>query len=90
MIKSAFVLVLSAALLGSVAFAQDTKTQQETIAARLERIEQAVARLDQKVSSNEGGSMMMSGCPMMNRMMGGHDKQRRRSPNNQWQETPAK
>ena len=90
MIKSAFALVLSAALIGSVAFAQDRKTQQETIEARLERIEQSIARLDRKLSSGDGSSMMMEGCPMTNEMMGGRGKQKNRSPNSQWQESPAK
>ena len=80
--------------MGSVAFAQDRKTQQETIEARLERIEQVVARLDRKLSSNEGGSMMMGGCPMMNGMMSGMmgDKGGRtdRSPNSQWHDSPEK
>jgi hypothetical protein len=88
MIKSAFALVLSAALIGSVAFAQDKKTQQDTIEARLERVEQAVARLDRKLASGEGSSIMMEGCPMMNEMMGGQGKQKNRSPNSQWQESP--
>jgi hypothetical protein len=90
MTKSAFTLVLSAALIGSVAFAQDNKTQQETIEARLARIEQSIARLDRKLSSGDGGSMMMEGCPMMKEMMGGRGKQKHRSPNSQWQESLAK
>jgi hypothetical protein len=90
MTKSAFAFVLSAALIGSVAFAQDKETAQESAEARLERIEQAVARLDRKLSSNEGGSMMMDGCPMMSGTMGGQDKQKNRSPNSQWQDAPAR
>jgi hypothetical protein len=90
MTKIAFFLVLSAALIGSVAFAQDEKAQQETIEARLERIEQSIARLDRKLSSGDGSSMMMGGCPMMNEMMGGRGEQKHRSPNSQWQESTAK
>lgn len=90
MTKSAFALVLSAALIGSAAFAKDKKTPQETTEARLERIEQAIARLDRKVSSRDGGPMMMEGCPMMNGMMGGKDKLKDRSPNGQWQDSPAR
>jgi hypothetical protein len=90
MTKSAFALVLSAALIGSVAFAQDKETKQESVGARLERIEQAVARLDRKLSSGDGSSMMMGGCPMMNGMMSGPDKQKNPSPNNQWQDSPAR
>ena len=90
MTKSAFALVLAAALMGSVAFAQDRKTQQETIEARLDRIEQAVARLDRKLSSNESGSMMMGGCPMMNGMMRNKGGRTDRSPNSQWHDSPEK
>ncbi|MPZ46570.1 MAG: hypothetical protein GEV05_24910 [Betaproteobacteria bacterium] len=90
MTKSAFALVLSATLIGSAAFAEVKKTQQETIEARLERIEQAIARLDRKVSSGDGASMMTGGCPMMNGMMGGKDKLKDRSPNSQWQDSPAR
>jgi hypothetical protein len=88
--KIALVLVLSAALIGSAAFAQDRRTHEETIEARLERLEQAVDRLDRKLSSGHGSSMMMEGCPMMDEMMGSRGKHKHRSPNSQWQESPAK
>ena len=88
MSKTVFAVFLTAVLTGGAALAQDGKGQQ-SIEARLERIEQAVARLDQKLSARGSGAMM-AGCPMMDGVMGGGEGRGDRSPNKQWQEAPAK
>jgi len=79
----AFIAALS---VGGVAVAQD-RNLQSSIEARLERLEQAIARLEKQLSARAGGGMMescqdmMSGGMMgggMGGMMGGGQ------PNNQW------
>jgi ferritin-like metal-binding protein YciE len=86
--KSISALVIAAALIGGVAFAQDRSEARDSIEARLERIEKSIARLEQRLSS-QGGGAMMHGCPMMQGMMGGAGR-RGNSPNEQWQDAPAR
>ena len=83
--KRIFAVVVTAALVGDVAFAQDRNEARDSIEARLERIEKSIARLEQKVSS-QGSGAMMDGCPMM----GGGTDHRGGSPNEQWQEAPTR
>ena len=87
--KSIFAVVVAATLVGGVAFAQDRNEARASIEARLARIENSIARLEQRVSS-QGSGTMMEGCPMMQGMMGGSGNRRGGSPNEQWQEAPAR
>lgn len=71
MSKGTLAVVIAASVVGGVAFAQD-RAPLGSVEARLDRIEQAIVRLEQKVSSRGGGGMM-EGCRDMmgGGMMGG-------------------
>jgi hypothetical protein len=80
--KSIFAALIAASLLGGVALAQSGSAQ-GSLETRLERVEQAIARLEQKLSPRGGGGGMMEGCRdmmggRMGGMMGGGE------PNDQW------
>ena len=87
MSKSTLAAVIAASVVGGVAFAQD-RTPQSSVEARLDRIEQAIARLEEKASTRGDGGMM-EGCRDMmgGGMMGGRDGRRGGSPNDQWRES---
>lgn len=87
MSKSTLAVVIAASVVGGVAFAQD-RTPQASVEARLDRIEQAIARLEQKFSNRAGGGMMQGCRDMMGGgMMGGRGGRRGGSPNDQWRES---
>lgn len=79
MTKGTLAIVIAASMVGGVAFAQDSAPQ-GSVEARLDRIEQAIARLAQKVSTRGGGGMM-EGC---RDMMGGGGMMGRGAPNDDW------
>lgn len=83
--KSTIGIVLAAMLLGGAAVAQD-RGPQDALKARLESVEQALARLEQKVLARTSG--MMEGCRgMMSDGAAGGGMMRgvaRSSPNEQW------
>ena len=87
--KRIFAVVVTAALVGDVAFAQERNEPRDSIEARLERIEKSIARLEQRLSS-QGSGAMMDGCRMMQGMTGGGADCRGGSPNEQWQEAPTR
>ena len=86
MTKGTLAIVIAASVVGGVALAQD-KAPQGSLEARLDRIEQAIARLEQRFSRRGDGGRM-EGCRDMMRggMMGGREGRRDRSPNDQWRE----
>lgn len=86
MSRTILAVVIATSLVGGVALAQDSSPQ-GSLEARLERIEQAIARLEEKLSARGGGGMM-DGCRDMMRggMMGGREGRRGGSPNDQWRE----
>lgn len=77
--------VVAASLIGGVALAQDRSPG--SVEDRLERIERAIARLEERVT-DRGERGVMDGCRDMmgGGMMGGRESRRGGSPNNQWLE----
>lgn len=86
MSKAAFAVIIAASFGMGVAIAADGAAG-SSLEARLERIEQAIARVEQRLSAGAGGGMM-EGCRDMMRggMMGGREGRRGGSPNDQWQQ----
>lgn len=76
--------IIGVSIAGGVAIADD-RPDRSALQARLDRIEQAIARLEQKLSARGDGGGMMEGCREMmgGGMMGGS---RRSGPNEQWRE----
>ena len=86
MIKRTLAVAVSAAVVAGAAFAQQATDSGASLERRIERIEQAVARIEKKLSASSEGTMdgcrgMMGGGGMMGdgMMRGG-----RGSPNDQW------
>lgn len=82
--KTVLAIVTGVSIAGGVAVADD-RPERGALQARLDRIEQAIARLEQKLSAREDGGGMMEGC---REMMGGGmmGRSRRSGPNDQWGE----
>jgi hypothetical protein len=91
--KTILAAVVAVSLVGGAALAQDAPPEKST-EARLERIEHALARLEQRLSAHGGGGMMehcremmrggmMDGGTMRGGMMGRGERQ---SPNEQWRD----
>jgi hypothetical protein len=80
------VAVLAAALLGGAVFAQGAKDPSGALEQRVERIEQAISRLESKLNGRQSGGGMMEGC---RDMMGG-GMMGRGEPNEQWRSPERK
>jgi hypothetical protein len=80
MMKRTIAVAAFALLLAGAAFAQQATDSGNSLERRIERIEQAIARIEKRLSASSDG--MMEGCRGMmgEGMMGGG----RGSPNNQW------
>lgn len=80
--KIVLAVVIGSSIAGGIAIAED-RPEPGSLQARLERIEQAIARLEQKLSTRGDSSGMMEGC---RDMMGGGmmGRSRRSAPNDQW------
>jgi hypothetical protein len=80
--KRAIVAVISASLLAGAAIAQNVSgSSPGSLERRLERIEQAMARLEARLNGRQAGGAMMDGC---RDMMGGGGMMGGGQPNEQW------
>ena len=86
--RKAFIAALVLSVLGGVALAQEAKEPSSALEQRLQRVEQAMARLEAKLNDRRSGGAMMEGCREMmgGGMMGGgmggmHGGDK---PNEQW------
>jgi hypothetical protein len=84
-----FAFAAAGLLLAAGAVAQQERP--DSLERRLERIEQALARLESKVSGREGGGMMENCREMMKDggMMGGRGMMGGGRPNEQWRKGDA-
>ncbi len=89
MTRTKIAAALTVSLLAGAALAQQAPKLSDALERRVERIEQAIARLESKLGDRQGGAMMEGCREMMGGQMMRGGARMRSAPNDQWRGSPA-